>query len=121
MRWARDHELTANMTGKVDARYMAEVELMTDQRVRDYDHAQRRLQAAERRAEKLEQQRTTVKQQRALRVAWELVEFRRQELAVLDGIMRSSPASSQHRGTASYRKVPVTHVSLPPNHPDGSQ
>ena len=115
-RWARDHELTSNQEGRVDARYMAEVEQMTRARVARYERAEAALLAAEKRRARAAQLvadarsgRERSSARRAAARADELLEERRRELEALSRLMSSAPASAQHRGTRSHRPVPVRH------------
>jgi hypothetical protein len=107
-----------NMTGKLDARYAAEVERMTVSRERAFEKAERALGAAERKLSRI--QRTKHKNgrihAREIAVAWEIVELRRAELAGYARLMTSTPSGANHRGTKSFRPVPVMHT----NHPNGS-
>lgn len=103
MRFARDHELTDNQTGKVDPDYMAEVEAQTAKRDVAYRRAQRALEAARARHERAERSVAghSDRRQHAERVkrAWELVEERLRELRVLESLMTEVPASRNHRGS----------------------
>lgn len=109
-------DVSPNMTGRLDPAYEGEVERSTERGEREYAQAQRRVDAAERRARRAEaeveaarspkERRLTRKQ---LAVAWALVELRRQDLAVIERTMQSSPASAGHRGDRSYRPVPDRH------------
>ncbi len=95
--------------------YQAEVDRSTNKLMLDYERAQRRLRAAEERLERAEARTSTAaaKKKRAtdraqeIRVATELVELRREELQQIEALMKSAPASAQHRGTKSFRPIPA--------------
>jgi hypothetical protein len=104
--FARDKDLTDNQEGKVDPAYLAEVEMQTDRREREYAATLRRLEAAEQRhmaaQYALEVSRTKgerTKHERAVQRAWELVAERMRELRVLEALMTELPASREHRGS----------------------
>lgn len=109
MRLARDEELTANQEGKVDPKYLAQVELHTARRVREYAAAERRMEAARKRHAAAEARRNTAtgKKRRVAQAEvdrlWELVEERVRELRVLASLMTEIPASRAHRGTGTVR------------------
>lgn len=97
----------------VTPEYQAEVDRSTNKAMAAYERAQRRLNAAKRRLEKAQQrsaERLNVTRRRAadreLKVAAELVELRREELQRLESLMRSAPASAEHRGVHAFRPVP---------------
>lgn len=89
--------------------YQAEVDHDTAKLERAYRAAERRLAAAESRLRKVQQdERPNKKTGRAVAVAWELVQLRREELEQYRRAMVAVPASLQHRGTEGYRPVPPT-------------
>lgn len=92
----------------VDAKYQAEVDRATHKAERTYAKALQALARAERRLHRVEQTRN----RKAIRLAAEIVELRRQELVEIERMMFGSPASATHRGRRSYRPVPVTNGSL---------
>lgn len=98
-------------TDDVSAEYQAEVDRQTARRERDYEAASRRLQAAQSRRERIEHESvsktTREKHARRLAAAIALVEVRRLELERIDQQMRTSPQAAQHRGTGSFRPVPI--------------
>lgn len=94
--------------------YQAEVDRATDKAMVAYERAQRRLQAAEQRLERARAARDRAADKRAARnakrelaVALELVELRREELRRVESLMKSAPASANHRGVRSFRPVPM--------------
>lgn len=98
----------------VTVEYQVEVDRSTSKAMVAFERAQRRLAAAELRLEKAEArnaQRLSVIQQRAatreLKVAAELVELRREELQRIEALMKSAPASAEHRGVRGFRPVPT--------------
>lgn len=111
-----DIALTANMEGKVDAKYMAQVERSTSKLEKQYAQTLKWIEAAERRAEKAQRRAETLKVSKARKQAQKdyleailVLEERRQELAQLARLMGMSPAGSQNRGTKSYRPALTTH------------
>lgn len=111
-----DSALTNNMTGRLTAEYQAEVDRSTERLQREYDQEMRRSAAAGRRLTRLQAKgrRATSSRQRRniereIRVAWEQVELRREELTRLASLMQSTPAGATHRGDRSFRPVPVRH------------
>ena len=116
VRLARDEELTANMTGRVDPSYQRRVDEQTESRMLAYAAAVRALESAEKVAQRAAlsvQSATTArdKKRRASReaVAWAHVQLRWEELERIQRIMSTSPAAASYRGTSSYRPVPVRH------------
>lgn len=98
-------------TDPVTPEYQAEVDRATTKLMRDYERAQRRLEAAEQRLQRAESAATRRKKSARVlahetRVAAELVELRREELQHIEALMKSVPASAEHRGTRSFRPVP---------------
>ena len=93
--------------------FQAEVDRSTNKAMLAYERAQRRLSAAEARlaraeersAKRLDAQRQRVAD-RELKVAAELVELRREELQRVEALMKSAPASAEHRGVRGFRPVP---------------
>jgi hypothetical protein len=105
-RFARDHDLTDNQTGKLAPDYEAEVEAHTARRVKAYERAARALESAVRRhraALEASQRTQTTRDRRARELAvtraWELVEERLRELRVIERMMTELPASRDHRGS----------------------
>lgn len=93
--------------------YQAEVDRSTNKAMAAFERAQRRLVAAESRLERAEQRiakRLDAQRRRAadreLKVAAELVELRREELQYVEALMKSAPASAEHRGVRGFRPVP---------------
>lgn len=83
--------------------YESAVQRTTYAAERAYAKAVQNLQRAQQKLERAENSKATAKQ---IRVAWELVELRREELLEIEMTMRSSPQSAQHRGRKGYRPVP---------------
>lgn len=111
-----DEALVNNMTGRVDPEYEAEVEAMTARRELAWEKAERALENVVRRHENAKRRAETAKTRAAREHAkreiaklWEEIEARRAELAVLQGIMQSSPQSAAHRGSKSHRTLPARH------------
>lgn len=110
MKLATDAELASlNQEGKLPARYLAEVALHTDRRVREYAAAERRMESARKRHANAVAHRDSATGKR-LRTAqaevdrlWDLVEERVRELRVLAALMTEVPASAAHRGTTGVR------------------
>jgi hypothetical protein len=69
---------------------------------------ERRYQQARRRADRAEARLAQAHGHRARARLQAEVELRRAELAELERMMQAAPAGTQHRGTRSYRPVPVT-------------
>ena len=97
----------------VSPEYQAEVDRTTEKAMVAFERAQRRLEAAENRLVKAREAAAMSKDRKkdkhlARQVAEiaELVELRREELRQLAAVMRSVPASSQHRGRGHFRPVP---------------
>lgn len=82
----------------------------TAARQAQYERATRRLARAEQRLERVRARTKPNITTRALAVAQELVELRRQELLTLQRMMTRSPSSATHRGRKSYRPVPDPHA-----------
>ncbi|MGI5247582.1 hypothetical protein [Dactylosporangium sp. CA-139066] len=95
--------------------YQAEVDRSTNKLMLDYERAQRRLRSAEERLERAEaktaaraaKKKEAAAREHEARVAAELVELRREELQRIEALMKSAPASAQHRGTRSFRPIPA--------------
>lgn len=111
----RYREVSHNMTGKLDPDYEREVEEATTKLEVAYAKAERRVEAAKKRMEKAARKMETLKVKKARVVATKehgiaLAEYedRLRELEEIRQLMTSSPAGSQHRGTKSFRPVPLT-------------
>lgn len=93
--------------------YQAEVDRATDKAMVAYERAQRRLRAAELRLDRANEAAHPASRKRAKAiqreraVAAELVELRREELQRIEALMKTVPASAQHRGLESFRPVPT--------------
>lgn len=90
----------------VDPGYEAEVRASTEHGEREYQRRMARLAKAEARLAKARAARTP---RRRLAEVAALVELRRAELDDYRRLMTGVPASAGHRGTRSYRPVPVVH------------
>lgn len=98
----------------IDPAYQAEVDRSTDKAMVAYERAQRRLRSAEQRLDRARTARDLAADKRTARaakhelaVALELVELRREELRRVGALMKSSPASAEHRGVRGFRPVPT--------------
>jgi hypothetical protein len=97
----------------VDPAYEAEVRASTERGEREYARRAARLARAE--ARLAEARAVTPRQaerrrhRRRLADLEAVAELRRAELDQYRRVMTGSPASAGHRGTRSYRPVPVTH------------
>lgn len=87
----------------ITARYQTEIDQATHRSERAYAKALRDLERAEAR---LRQAQRETGNMRAVKVAAELVELRRDELRRLEAMMKSVAASAEHRGVRSYRPLP---------------
>jgi hypothetical protein len=87
-----------------DDAYEAEVRASTDRGEREYQRRAARLARAEARLAKA---RAVTTPRRRLADLAALVELRRAELDGYRRLMTGTPASAGHRGTRSYRPVPV--------------
>lgn len=106
--------LTANMTGHIDPEYQREVDRSTNKLEIEYARETRKLIADERRHARLARTAPNAKtrgtrshREREMRDLWTAIEARRVELRRMERLMSASPQSSSHRGTGSYRPVPV--------------
>jgi hypothetical protein len=88
----------------VDPAYEAEVRRSTERGEREYQRRAQRLVKAEAR---LAEARAVTTSRRQLAELTALVELRRAELDDYRRLMLGSPASAEHRGTRSYRPVPI--------------
>lgn len=86
--------------------YQREIDESTAKLERRHRHAIAGLARAERMVADAEEIGSKKARNRALRVANELVELRREELQELHRMVVSIPVSLQHRGTDGYRHVP---------------
>lgn len=92
----------------IDASYAAEVQRATERGERLYRLAQQRLERAEEKLAKATASRHQRTKKKHIAELEALVELRRTELAEYERLMVSVPASAAHRGTKSFRPVPVT-------------
>lgn len=90
----------------VDPGYEAEVHASTERSEAEYARRARRLARAE---AKLANARAVTTPRRRLAELTAAVELRRAELDDYRRVMVGVPASAEHRGTRSYRPVPVVH------------
>lgn len=93
-----------------DNAYEAEVQRSTDAGEREHKRLQHRLERAESRLAAARAERAPKRHHLAELQA--VVELRREELDEYRRLMVAVPASAEHRGTASFRPVPVTKGSL---------
>jgi len=109
----RYKEVSYNMTGKLDPDYEREVEASTTKLEVAYERAVRRAEAVEKRISraahkmgtaKVKKSRETARREHELALAE--YEDRLREIREIESLMQSSPASSVHRGTKSFRPVP---------------
>lgn len=106
----------------VTPEYQSEVDRSTSKAQVAYEQAQRKLAAAERRRTRADEiviaaaargSRPTRAQFDEARVAAELVELRREELAALERLMKSSGfGGNQNRGRGGHRPVPTVASPL---------
>ena len=89
-----------------DPGYQAEVDRSTERGEREYQRRAARLARAEAR---LARAREVTTPRRRLADLTAAVELRRAELDAYRRVMTGVPASAEHRGTRSYRPVPVVH------------
>ena len=104
---------TQPRSATITPEYQAEVDRATSKAMVAYERAQRRLAAAETRLtlaqEKRERAKSAAQRRLAehkMAVAAELVELRREELLRVEALMKSAPASAEHRGVRGFRPVP---------------
>lgn len=100
----------------VSPEYQAEVDRSTSKAQVAYDRADRKLAAAQRRLEQADEivlaaaargRKPSRDQVCEVRIATELVELRREELLVLERLMKSSGVGgNQNRGRGGHRPVP---------------
>lgn len=86
--------------------YQAEVDRATAKLEKQYEAAQRRLEAAIRKAEAAQGRAKGKGKSKSEIELWALVELRRKELAQIAALMHPSGAGVKHRGRASFTPVP---------------
>lgn len=104
-------------TDPVTPEYQAEVDRSTSKAQVAYERAERKLAAATRRLEQAGEivlaanargRKPNRDQLREVRIATELVELRREELLVLERLMKSSGVGgNQNRGRGMHRPIPA--------------
>ena len=93
----------------VDAAYEAEVRRSTERGEREYQRRTARLAKAEARLARARADTPRRRHRRRLAELEAVVELRRAELEDYRRLMLGVPASAEHRGTRSYRPVPIVH------------
>ena len=99
MKLRHNHRANPAPSVEVDEEYQAQVDRSTDRLVRKYRKAQGRLEKARSSLGRAKTEKSRVNIQRD-------IDDRLFELREIEALMRSSPQSSSHRGTASFRPVP---------------
>ncbi|HET6868924.1 MAG TPA: hypothetical protein VFH80_23635 [Solirubrobacteraceae bacterium] len=95
----------------VTPEYQAEVDATVARAEKRERDARRRLDAAQRKLAKIEQRHGAKSKVRAVLVARELVEIRRQELLAIQRAMQAAPAASSNRGLGhKKRAAPTMHT-----------
>lgn len=100
-RFCRDDQITDNQDGKVDPRYLAEVERMTLKRSALYVRRKAALAAVSKAETRVDELKAAKASRRDIRLAWEAVRAREKELRTIENLMHAPGASTAHRGTRS--------------------
>lgn len=91
----------------LDEVYQREVDRSTSKLERQYARAEKRVEQAEGRLAKARRDERTKTKARVLAELEAALQIRRDELEELRRMMVAVPASAAHRGTRSFRPVPV--------------
>lgn len=94
---------------EITPEYQAEVDRSVARAENREAVAQRRLQAAEAKLAKAQKIKARAQRERAVLVARELVEMRRQELLAVQRQMNSAPSSARTRGRG-HKKQPIPNM-----------
>lgn len=96
----------------LDERYQRQVDRSTEKLERQYAQAAKRLRQAEARLARVQATSPAPKRHELARLE-AVIQIRRDELEELRRMMVSVPASSTHRGTESFRPVPIARHDSP--------
>lgn len=97
----------------LDDDYARQVQRSTDKLERAYARAQKRVEQAEARLAKARRDEQTRRKAHVLAQLEAAVQARRDELEEYRRMMVGVPASAAHRGTKSFRPVPIARQDTP--------